>query len=390
MPDSVLEKAQIYCLFIQYCGFMMSDPENVIYRQRTPRKGRGALSNSGSRFNPTQVDWDDGVETSSPLTECRPVRARSIISRNKSPDIPFYQSINPYQGCEHGCTYCYARPTHAYLDLSPGVDFETKLSYKENAAEQLERELSAKGYQCQNITLGANTDPYQPVEREYGITREILEVLRKFRHPVAIITKGALVTRDLDILSEMAALNLCSVAVSVTTLNADLKRTLEPRAASANARLAAMAELSRAGIPVTLLFAPVIPGLNDSDMESIMERSRQAGATSAAYMMLRLPLEIRDLFFEWLHEHQPMRAQHIISLIRQSRGGSDYDSRFGHRMRGTGPFAEVLKQRFRLSCKKLGLNMGESPASRSDLFRVPPSTGDQFSLFDSDPATSTQ
>ena len=360
----------------------MSRAEDIIHKQRARHKGRGSLSNRTGRFNPTHTDWDDGLESPKPNTECRPVQCSSIISRNNSPDIPFYQSINPYQGCEHGCTYCYARPTHAYLELSPGIDFETRLNCKVNAAEQLERELSAKNYQCRNITLGANTDAYQPVERNYGVTREILEVLRKFDHPVAIITKGALITRDLDILAEMADKQLCSVAISVTTLDPELKRTLEPRAASAKARFAAMRELSSAGVPVTLLFAPVIPALNDSDMESILEHSRDAGATAAAYMMLRLPLEIRELFFEWLHEHQPLRAQHVISLIRQSRGGADYDSRFGHRMRGTGPFADILKQRFQLSCKKLGLNMGEAPASRTDLFRVPPETGDQFGLFD--------
>jgi DNA repair photolyase len=366
---------------MQEVTLQVTRPEDVIYQQRTPRKGRGALSNAPSRFSPTQVDWDDGVEAPLAITECRPIRARSIISRNTSPDIPFDQSINPYQGCEHGCTYCYARPTHAYLDLSPGIDFETRLSYKVNAAEQLEKELASPRYQCRNITLGANTDPYQPVERKYGITRDILEVLQRYRHPVAIITKGALVTRDLDILAEMAADKLCSVAISITTLDSQLKRTLEPRAASGSARLAAMEQLSNAGVPVTLLFAPVIPALNDVEMETILERSRNAGAVSAAYMLLRLPLEIRDLFFEWLHQHQPLRAEHIISLIRQSRGGADYDSRFGHRMRGTGPFAEVPKQRFRLSCKKLGLNMGEAPATREDLFRVPPAAGEQFSLF---------
>jgi DNA repair photolyase len=368
----------------------MTRPEDVIFAQRTTRKGRGTLSNNNSRFSPTHVDWDDGVAAPLPQTECRPVRARSIISRNNSPDIPFYQSINPYQGCEHGCTYCYARPTHAYHDLSPGIDFETRLSVKVNAAEQLEKELSSSSYRCSNITLGANTDPYQPVERQYGVTREILQVLQKHRHPVAIITKGAMVTRDLDILAEMAKANLCSVAISITTLDANLKRTLEPRAASANARLAAMAELTAAGIPVTLLFAPVIPALNDSDLEEILSRSADAGASSAAYMLLRLPLEVRDLFFEWLFEHYPLRAEHVISLIRQSRGGAEYDSRFGHRMRGTGVFAEVLKQRFQLLCKKLGLTIGEAPPSRSDLFRVPPKTGDQFGLFDAEPTSKQQ
>ena len=349
----------------------MADDGNLIVRQRTVRKGRGALSNQGSRFQPRQVEWDDGIDGPTPVTECRAVDARSIISRNNSPDIPFNQSINPYQGCEHGCVYCYARPTHAYLDLSPGVDFETRLTYKQNAAEQLQRELAKPGYQCSCITLGANTDPYQPVEKEYRITRQVLEVLQRCRHPVAIITKGALVTRDIDILAEMAADGLCSVAVSVTTLDGELKRLMEPRAASSHARLAAMEALCAAGIPVTLLFAPVIPGLNDSDMESILGRSRDAGASTAAYMLLRLPLEIRDLFFEWLQQHYPLKAEHVISLLRQSRGGADYDSRFGHRMRGTGTFADLLEQRFRVCCNKLGLNRGEQVATRSDLFVQP-------------------
>jgi DNA repair photolyase len=365
----------------------MTRPEDVIYQQQTARKGRGALSNAPGRFSPTQVDWDDGVEAPLARTECRPVRASSIISRNTSPDIPFYQSINPYQGCEHGCSYCYARPSHAYLDLSPGIDFETRLSYKVNAAELLEKELSSPRYQCRNITLGANTDPYQPIEKKYRITRDILRVLQKYRHPFSVITKGALITRDLDILSEMASDKLCSVAISVTTLDSSLKRTLEPRAASGGARLAAMEALAGASVPVTLLFAPVIPALNDSEMETILERSCNAGASSAAYMLLRLPLEIRQLFFEWLHQHQPGRAEHVISLIRQSRGGANYDSRFGYRMSGTGPFAEILKQRFSLSCKKLGLNMGEAPASRVDLFRVPAAPGQQFSLFETAGAT---
>jgi DNA repair photolyase len=365
---------------------------NIIIQQRSPRKGRGALSNAGSRFAPTTVEWDDGVCGPSPVTECREVLASSIIARNNSPDIPFSQSINPYQGCEHGCIYCYARPTHAYLDLSPGVDFETRLTVKRNAAQLLERELARPRYQCSCITLGANTDPYQPVEKQHRITRQVLEVLQSARHPVAIITKGALVTRDIDILAEMAADGLCSVAISVTTLDSKLKRLMEPRAASAAARLAAMEALSGAGIPVTLLFAPVIPALNDSDMESILAQSRNAGAVAAAYMLLRLPLEIRDLFFEWLHQHYPLRADHVISLLRQSRGGADYDSRFGHRMRGTGAFAEVLAQRFKLCCKQLGLEQGESVATRTDLFTPPTVTparrsatrtegSEQFDLF---------
>lgn len=334
-------------------------------------KGRGALSNPDSRFQPTRVEWDDGIEGPTPVSECRAVQARSIISRNSSPDIPFDQSINPYQGCEHGCIYCYARPTHAYLDLSPGIDFETRLTYKENAAQQLHNELARPGYCCSTITLGANTDPYQPVEKVYGITREVLKVLQRQRHPVAIITKGALVTRDIDILAEMAADNLCSVAISVTTLDARLKRLMEPRAASHQARLAAMEALSLAGIPVTVLFAPVIPALNDCDMEHILTQSQDAGAESAAYMLLRLPLEIRDLFFEWLYQHYPLRAEHVISLLRQSRGGADSDSRFGRRMRGTGTFADLLAQRFKVCCRRLGMSQGEQVSTRADLFVAP-------------------
>ena len=352
-----------------------------IVRQRALRKGRGALSNRGSRFHPTQVEWDDGICGPSPVTECRPVTARTIISRNTSPDIPFDQSINPYQGCEHGCIYCYARPTHAYLDLSPGVDFETRLTYKRNAAEQLERELGKAGYRANCITLGANTDPYQPVEKEHRITRQVLEVLQRCRHPVAIITKGPLVTRDVDILADMAADDLCSVAVSVTTMDADLKRTMEPRTASSAARYSAMEALSAAGVPVTLLYAPIIPALNDQDMEAILARARDCGAVGAAYILLRLPLEIRDLFFEWLHQHHPLRARHVISLLRQSRGGQDYDTRFGHRMRGTGTFAELLEQRFRIACKRLGLDRGEAPPTRTDLFSPPGQGQGQFDLF---------
>jgi len=340
-------------------------------RQRTPHKGRGALSNPDNRYQSTRVDWDDGIEGPTPVTECRSVIARSIISGNNSPDVPFERSINPYQGCEHGCIYCYARPTHAYLDLSPGLDFETKLAYKANAAQQLERELSKQGYRCASITLGANTDPYQPVEKRLGITREILQVLQRCRHPVSIITKGALITRDLDILSELAQNGLCSVAVSITTLDNGLKRVMEPRAASHHARLAAIAALSDAGIPVTVLVAPVIPALNDGEMEKILGAARAAGATDAAYMLLRLPLEVRDMFYQWLYQHFPLRAEHVISLMRQSRGGADYDSRFGHRMRGTGTYAELLAQRFRVCCRRLTLNQREQSHLRTDLF-IPP------------------
>ncbi|MEZ5572475.1 MAG: PA0069 family radical SAM protein [Halioglobus sp.] len=336
-----------------------------------PVKGRGAPGNPDNRYQPTRVEWDDGIEGPTPVTECRAVTASSIISRNNSPDIPFAQSINPYQGCEHGCIYCYARPTHAYLDMSPGMDFETRLTYKVNAAQQLQRELGRTAYRCASITLGANTDPYQPVEKRLGITRDILQLLQRCRHPVSIITKGALITRDIEILADMARDNLCSVAISITTLDSEMKRVMEPRAASHQARLATIAALNTAGIPVTVLFAPVIPALNDGEMENILRAANSAGATAAAYILLRLPLEIRDMFFQWLHQHYPLRAEHVISLIRQSRGGADYDSRFGHRMRGTGTFADLLAQRFRLCCKRLSLNQREQANLRTDLF-VPP------------------
>jgi DNA repair photolyase len=349
----------------------MTADSDLIIGQRSVHKGRGALSNPANRFQPSQVEWDDGIEGPTPVTECRAVQARSIISRNTSPDIPFYQSINPYQGCEHGCIYCYARPSHAYLDLSPGVDFETKLTYKQNAAQQLERELAHPGYRCSSITIGANTDPYQPVEKTLHITREVLQVLQRCRHPVTIITKGALVSRDIDILADLARDGLCSVAISITTMDTRLKRLMEPRAASHQARFATMEALSAAGIPVTLLFAPVIPALNDAEMESILGQARDSGAQSAAYMVLRLPLEIRQLFFEWLHEHYPQRAEHVISILRQMRGGADNDSRFGHRMRGTGTFADMLEQRFRVCSKRLGLQQREKIETRTDLFKPP-------------------
>ncbi len=334
-------------------------------------KGRGAQTNPHNRFQPQRVEWDDGIDGPTPVTECRPVMARSIIARNRSPDIPFDQSINPYQGCEHGCIYCYARPSHAYLDLSPGVDFETRLTRKVNAAELLEHELARPGYRCSPITLGANTDPYQPVENQFGITRDVLQVLQRCRHPVSIVTKGALVTRDIDILADLARDNLCTVAISITTLDADLKRTMEPRAASHQARLAAVERLSAAGIPVGVMFAPVIPALNDGEMEDVLFAAQAAGARSAAYVLLRLPLELSELVIQWLQQHYPLKAEKVISLLRQSRGGADNDSRFGHRMRGTGTFADVLEQRFRVACRRLGLGQREYTRLRTDLFTPP-------------------
>ena len=344
-------------------------------------KGRGTASNNDSRYAINTVHIDEGIEGPSAVTECVAETARSIISSNRSPDIPFDQSINPYRGCEHGCIYCYARPTHAWLDLSPGLDFETRLSYKHNAAQQLQRELSRPGYICKPITLGANTDAYQPIEKQYQLTRQVLEVLQRFRHPFSIITKGTLVLRDLDILQEMASDRLCSVAVSITTLDRDLKRTMEPRAPSGEARLQCVQQLAQAGVPVSVLLAPIIPALNDSEMEQILQRSQAAGADAAHYTLLRLPLEIKDLFHDWLLEHYPLRAQHVISLLRQSRGGKDNDSRFGHRMRGTGEFANLLDQRFKLACRKLGLNRREQISTSCQHFRVPEKSGDQFKLF---------
>ncbi len=346
----------------------MRKPPPTLIAQQALHSGRGATSNRGSRLQPTSVHWNDGLEADTPVTECRPVIARSIISRNTSPDIPFYQSINPYQGCEHGCIYCYARPTHAYLDLSPGLDFETRLTRKTNAAQQLAKELANPSYQCRSITIGANTDPYQPVEKTYRLTREVLEVLQRARHPVSIITKSSLVTRDIDILSDMARDGLASVAISVTTLDAGLKRRLEPRAPSGRSRLAAIAELASNGIPVHLLFAPVIPAINDCELESIVEAAADHGASAASYILLRLPLEVAGLFDEWLQTHYPLRATHVLSLIRQCRGGRDNDSRFGKRMRGEGVFADLLSTRFRAAIKRHGLQASERNSERTDLF----------------------
>lgn len=333
--------------------------------------GRGALDNPHNRFAPLRVERDEAPIEASAVTECRAVNARSIIATNRSPDVPFEQSINPYQGCEHGCIYCYARPSHAYLDLSPGIDFETRLTYKANAAELLEKTLAQPRYRCSPITLGANTDPYQPVEKQHRISRSILEVLHRARHPVSIITKGSLITRDIDLLADMATQDLCSVAISITTLDDSLKRALEPRAASGKSRLATMNALSEAGVPVTLLFAPVIPALNDSEMENILTLAHASGARDAAYILLRLPLEIGDMFQDWLQTHYPLRAAHVMSIIRQCRQGAVNDTTFGRRMRGTGVFADLINQRFKGMCKRLGLRDGDRPPLRTDLFSPP-------------------
>ena len=329
-------------------------------------KGRGATINPEGRFASTrQQSVDDGwfhEQTPDTIaTDVRPEAARSIISHNESPDIPFSQSINPYRGCEHGCIYCYARPSHAYVDLSPGIDFETRLFYKADAARLLREELSRRGYQPQPIMLGANTDPYQPVEKRLRVTRAVLEVLWETRHPLTIVTKGALVLRDLDLLQQFAARNLVRVFVSLTTLDAGLKRTLEPRAASPQARLRVMAELAAARVPVGVLTAPMIPAVNDAELESLLEAAATAGARYAGYVLLRLPHEVKDLFRAWLEQHLPLRAAHVMSLVQQARGGRDNDPRFGHRMRGAGPWAAMLRARFELARKRLGLVVERTP-----------------------------
>lgn len=356
-------------------------------RQRHP--GRGALSNPAGRFESRRSEClDDGWDSlAEPLpareTELRPEACRSIISRHHSPDLPFAQSINPYRGCEHGCIYCYARPSHSYVNLSPGLDFETRIFYKQGAVERLEESFRKPGYRCRVITIGANTDPYQPAERRLGITRALLETMLAWRHPVALITKSSLVLRDLDILAALAEHRLVSVAVTLTTLQAGLKRSLEPRAASPRARLEAMRHLHAAGVPLTVMAAPMIPAINDMELEHILEAAAEAGAARAGYVLLRLPHELKMLFREWLAEHYPQRAEHVMSLIRQSRGGKDYDAEFGTRMRGTGVFAQLIARRFAAACRRYGLNDENRNSAPLDTgsFRAPPRSGEQIGLF---------
>jgi DNA repair photolyase len=328
--------------------------------------------------------WDDGwrAEDHAPpplRTEITLDATRSIIARNKSPDISFDQSINPYRGCEHGCIYCFARPNHAYLGLSPGADFESRLFAKPNAAQLLAKELSAPGYVPKVIAMGTNTDPYQPIEKKMRITRSILEVLREFRHPVAIVTKSPLILRDLDILSDMARMGLAKAALSVTTLDRRLARAMEPRAGTPARRLQAITGLAEAGIPAGVMFAPAIPALNDHEMETVLTAAKDAGARNAGYVLLRLPLEIKDLFREWLEANEPGRAKHVMALIRQMRGGKDYDSQWNTRMRGTGPYAEMMARRFHMAVRKLGLNQPAKPLSVNN-FKRPERLGDQLSL----------
>src|SRR5271165_7680316 len=352
-----------------------------------PRKGRGAASNDSGRFEAERrVAFDDGWGTADeepvPLTTTLTVDStRTIIARNDSPDIGFDRSINPYRGCEHGCIYCYARPSHAYLGLSPGLDFESRLFYKPQAAGLLTGELRKKGYSCRPLALGSNTDPYQPVERRLGITRAILEVLRDFRHPVTIVSKSALIQRDIDILGEMAKERLATVTISVTTLDRSLARRMEPRAPTPERRLETIAALAAGGVPTGVLSAPMIPALNDSEMEQILERARAAGATSAGYTLLRLPLELKDLFKEWLETHFPAKAAHVLSLVAQTHGGRLYDSTWSKRMTGTGPYADVLRLRFERACRRLGFNERTTLKLDTSRFTPPPQKGDQLALF---------
>ena len=326
-------------------------------------KGRGIVSNAGSRFLSRQTEAvDDGwyrdpqEGESRPATEINIDHSKTILTRNASPDIPFDVSINPYKGCEHGCAYCYARPTHAYLDLSPGLDFETRIYAKPDAASLLRQAFDRPAYRPEVIALGANTDPYQPVERKLKITRQILEVMQQYRHPVTIVTKSSLIERDIDILADMAKHNLAEVAISVTSLNRELCRRLEPRATAPQRRLQTIRRLTEHGIPVAVLFAPVIPMLNDNEIESVLTAIHDAGARSASYVMLRLPHEVKQLFQEWLQIHYPLKAERIMNIVRDMRGGREYDSRFGARQTGEGNYAELFAQRFRLKCKKLRLN----------------------------------
>lgn len=348
------------------------------------RRGRGAGLNPGGRFEPSRHEsFDDGWQSLEDLppfkTEVQIEKPRTAITRNTSPDIPFDRSINPYRGCEHGCIYCFARPTHAYMGLSAGLDFETKLFAKPDAAKLLQRELAKPGYTPRVIAIGTNTDPYQPIEKEWRIMRQILEVLNQANHPVSIVTKSAMVMRDIDILTELALKNLVRVSLSVTTLDRKLARTMEPRASTPTRRLEAIRALSEARIPASVLVAPIIPALNDHEMERILDSAKAAGALEAGYVMLRLPLEVSPLFRDWLLQNYPDRYRHVMSLVREMRGGKDYDAEFGKRMKGAGPYAWQISRRFELATKRLGLTR-RSIQLRDDLFVPPDGSGVQLSL----------
>ncbi|WP_428924738.1 PA0069 family radical SAM protein [Marinibacterium sp. SX1] len=348
------------------------------------RRARGATTNLAGRYDLARTEDHDGWD----IPEARPAfdtrvteeQPRSLITYNRSPDLPFDRSINPYRGCEHGCIYCFARPTHAYLGLSPGLDFETRLIARPGAPDVLRRELGARGYKVATLAIGTNTDPYQPIERDRAITRSCLQVLSEFNHPVGIVTKGALVERDIDILAPMARQGLVRVGITITTLDDDLSRRMEPRVPLPRRRLAAIRRLVDAGIPVCVMVSPVVPGLTDHELETILAEAAAAGADAASWIMLRLPREVSPLWQDWLAEHEPNRAAKIMARLREMHGGRDYDPRWGHRMRGEGEFAELTARRFKSACRRLGLRERTAPL-RSDLFARPPMPGDQMSLF---------
>ena len=348
------------------------------------RRGRGAALNISGRFEPmTREVFDDGWQTLEDLppfkTEVQIEKPKTAITRNDSPDISFDRSINPYRGCEHGCIYCFARPTHAYMGLSAGLDFEAKLFAKPDAPRLLERELAKPDYKLRPIAIGTNTDPYQPIEKEWRIMRQILEVLKDANHPVMIVTKSAMVTRDIDLLAPMAEKGLARVGISVTTLDRKLARSMEPRASTPTKRLEALRAISEAGIPAGVLVAPIIPALNDHEIERVLDSAKTAGASDASYVLLRLPLEVSPLFRDWLLRNYPGRYRHVMSLIRSMRGGKDYDAEFGKRMKGSGPYAWQIGRRFELAAKRLGLNLTRRQL-RSDLFVPPLGMGVQLSL----------
>lgn len=351
---------------------------------RRKRPGRGAASNQAGRYERHARNWEaDGWEVEGDLpplrTEVSLERPRRVITYNRSPDLPFDRSINPYRGCEHGCIYCFARPSHAWLGLSPGLDFETRLVARPGAAEGLARDLSSRSYRPATIAIGTNTDPYQPIERTHGIMRACLKVLRDFNHPVGIVTKGTLIERDIDILSDMAARGLVRVGVSLTTLDPGLSRRMEPRAPAPKRRLRTIERLANAGIQVRVMTSPIVPALNDHEIEALLAAGRDAGAVAASWIMLRLPLEVAPLFREWLATHYPDRATRVMGLVRDMHGGKDYEAEWGRRMRGAGEYAGMIAQRFDLAAARLGLAK-RMPDLRTDLFAVPPRAGDQLSL----------
>jgi DNA repair photolyase len=360
----------------------MSD--EFIHIDHERRRGRAASTNRAGRFERfDRVDVSDGWVPDSPTTirtEVRLEAPRSAITRNSSPDVPFDRSINPYRGCEHGCIYCFARPSHAWLGMSAGLDFETRLVARPGIGKVLARELARRSYRPATIAIGTNTDPYQPIEGRHRVMREVLEVLAEHRHPVGIVTKGTLIERDLDILSEMAGQGLVHVGVSVTTLDPALSRRMEPRVPAPARRIATIRALAEAGVPVRVMASPMVPGLTDSELERILSEAAEAGAQAASWIMLRLPREVAGLFEDWLKEHYPDRAGRVLGHLRDMHGGALYEAEWGKRMRGTGPYAEMLDMRFRVALKRLGLSR-DLPALRTDLFRVPPRAGDQLSLF---------